>query len=79
MLILGQSDIFCAHNVVHFFNMIFATVSMDFFNCLVANHVTDPGSSLIEPGAVIKHSDFASHPAQACYKDVPVLTLKNFT
>ena len=42
--------------------MISPTESMYFFNCLIASHVTDPGSSLTEPGAVIKFSDFSSHP-----------------
>ena len=43
MLILGQNDIFCVRNVVD-----------GFFNCLVASHVTELGSLLTEPGAVIK-------------------------
>ena len=42
--------------------MISPTESMDFFNCLVASHVTEPGSSLNELGAVIKFSDFSSQP-----------------
>ena len=42
--------------------MISPTESMDFFKCLVASHVTETGSLLIEPGAVIKVSDFRSLP-----------------
>ena len=32
-----------------------------FFNCQVASHVTELGSPLTEPGAVINFSDFSSH------------------
>ena len=32
------------------------------FKCLVASHVAETGSLLIEPGAVIKVSDFRSLP-----------------
>ena len=47
MLILGQNDIFCGHNVV--------ISRCDFSNWkyLVASHVTEPGSLLTEPGAVL--------------------------
>ena len=31
------------------------------FKYLVASHVTEPGSLLTEPGAVIKFSHFCSH------------------
>ena len=51
MLILGQNDIFCGHNVVNF-SMRF--LQMTVFKYLVASHVTEPGSLLTEPGAVIK-------------------------
>ena len=56
MLILGQNDILCGHNVIIFFlNITFSNGSMEFFNCLVAAcHVTEPGLSLCAPGAVIK-------------------------
>ena len=33
-----------------------------FVNCLFANHVTEPGSTLTVPGGVIKFSDFGSYP-----------------
>ena len=42
--------------------MISSIESLDFFNYLVAINVTEPGSSLTEPGAVVKFSDFSSHP-----------------
>ena len=37
--------------------MISSTESMDF-----SGHVTEPGSSLIEPGVMNKFSGFISHP-----------------
>ena len=47
-----------------------------FVNCLFASHVTEPGSTLTEPGAVIKFSDFSSYPVHVCYNDylIPVIT-----
>ena len=59
MLILGQNDIFCGHNVVNF-SMWFLQLTV--FKHLVASHVTEPGSLLTEPGAVIKISHFCNHP-----------------
>ena len=59
MLILGQNDIFCGHNVVNFSVWFF---QLTVFKYLVASHVTEPGSLLTEPGAVIKFSHFCSHP-----------------
>ena len=38
-----------------------------FFNWLVASHVTEPGSSLTEPGAVINFIDSSSHPGWYTY------------
>ena len=57
MLILGQNDIFCYHNVV-IFSVLFLQLTV--FKNLVASHVTEPGSLLTEPGAVIKFSNFSS-------------------
>ena len=64
ILILGQDDVLCGLSVVSFsiWFQYEPAESMDFFNCLVASHVTGPGSSPTEPGAVIKFSDFSSHP-----------------
>ena len=59
MLILGQNDIFCGHNVVNF-SVWFLQLTV--FKYLVASHVTEPGSLLTEPGAVIKFSHFNSRP-----------------
>ena len=59
MLILDQNDIFCGHNVVNF-SVWFHQLTV--FKYLVARHVTEPGSLLIEPGAVITFSHFCSHP-----------------
>ena len=42
--------------------MISPTESMDFLTAWVASHVTEPGALLTELGAVIKFSDFSSHP-----------------
>ena len=53
MLILGQNDIFCGHHVVNF-SVWFLQLTV--FKYLVASHVTEPGSLLTEPGAVIKLS-----------------------
>ena len=58
MFILGQNDVFCGHNVVYFSVFLQLTV----FKYLVASHVTEPGSLLTEPDAVIKFSHFSSHP-----------------
>ena len=65
MLNLGQNDIFCGHNVVKF-SVWFLQLTV--FKYLVASHVTEPGSFLTEPGAVIKFSHFSSHPVHVCYK-----------
>ena len=59
MLILGQNDIFCGHNVVNF-PVWFLQLLV--FKYLVASHVTEPDSLLTEPCAVIKFSYFSSHP-----------------
>ena len=59
MLIFGQNDIFCGYNVVKF-SVWFLQLTV--FKYLVASHVTEPGSLLTEPGAVIKFSHFSSHP-----------------
>ena len=59
MFILGHNDIFCGHNVVNF-SVWFLQLTV--FKYLVASHVTEPGSLLTEPGAVIKFSHFCSHP-----------------
>ena len=59
MLILDQNDIFCGHHVVNF-SVWFLQLTV--FKYLVASHVTEPGSLLTEPGAVIKFSHFCSHP-----------------
>ena len=59
MMILGQNDIFCGYNVVNF-SVWFLQLTV--FKYLVASHVTEPGSLLTEPGAVIKFSHFSSHP-----------------
>ena len=58
MLIFGQKNILCGHNVN--FSMLFLQLTV--FKYLVASHVTEPGSLLTEPGAVIKFSHFSSHP-----------------
>ena len=58
MLILGQNDLFCGHNVVNFSVWFF---QLTVFKYLVASHVTEPGSLLTEPGAAIKFS-------HVCYK-----------
>ena len=50
MLILGQNDIFCGHNVVNFSVWFF---QLTVFKYLVASYVTEPGSLLTEAGAVI--------------------------
>ena len=43
--------------------LIFSVISpTDSFQYLVASHVTEPGSLLTEPGAVIKFSHFYSQP-----------------
>ena len=59
MLILGQNVILCGHNVV-IFSVWFLQLTV--FKYLVASHVTEPGSSLTEPCAVIKFRHFCSHP-----------------
>ena len=59
MLSLGQNDIFCGHNAVNF-SVWFLQLTV--FKYLVACHVTEPGSLLTEPGAVIKFSHLSSHP-----------------
>ena len=59
ILILGQNDVFCGHHVVNF-SVWFLQLTV--FKYLVASHVTEPGSLLTEPGAVIKLSHFCSHP-----------------
>ena len=53
MLILGQNDVFCGHNVVNF-SVWF--IQLTVFKYLVASHVTEPGSLLTEPSTVIKLS-----------------------
>ena len=58
MLILAK--IFCGYNVVQF-SVWFLQLTV--FKYLVASHVTEPGSLLTEPGAVIKFSHFSRHPA----------------
>ena len=58
MLILGQKNIFYGHNIVNF-SVLFLQLTV--FKYLVASHVTEPGSVLTEPGAVIKFSHFSSH------------------
>ena len=55
----SQNDIFCAQHVVNF-SVWFLQLTV--FKYLVASHVTEPGSLLTEPGAVIKFSHFCSHP-----------------
>ena len=43
--------------------MISPTEGMDFLTAwLIASHMIEPGSSLTEPGTVIKLTDFSSHP-----------------
>ena len=59
MLILGQNDILCGYSVVNF-SVWFLQLTV--FEYLVASHVTELGSLLTEPGAVIKFSHFSSHP-----------------
>ena len=59
MLILGQNDIFCSHNVVNF-SVWFLQLAV--FKYLVASHVTEQGSFLTQPCAVIKFSRFITHP-----------------
>ena len=49
-MILDQNDIFCGYNVVDF-SVWFLQLTV--FKYLVASHVTEPGSLLTEPGAVI--------------------------
>ena len=71
MLILGQNDIFCGHNVVNF-SMWFLQLTA--FKYLVASHVTEPGSLLTEPGAVIKFSHFSSHPGIWSYKWLQIVS-----
>ena len=58
MLILGQNDIFCGHNVVNY-SVCFLQLAV--FKYLVASHVTEPGQLLTEPGTVIKFSYISSH------------------
>ena len=60
MLILGQNDISWGHNVVNF-SVWFLQLTV--FKYLVASHVTELGSLLTEPCAVIKFSHFSSHPS----------------
>ena len=55
----GQNDIFCGPNWVNF-SVWF--LHMTVLKYLVASHVTELGSLLTEPGAVIKFSHFSSHP-----------------
>ena len=57
-MILGQNDMFFGHHVVSF-SVWFLQLTV--FKYLVASHVTEPGSLLTEPGAVIKFSHFCSH------------------
>ena len=64
MLILGQNDIFCGHNVVNF-SVWFLQLTA--FKYLVVSHVIEPGALLTEPGAVIEFSHFSSHPVHVCY------------
>ena len=60
MLILGQNDIFCGHNIV-IFQCDFYNWQQGFFKYLAARHVTEPGSLLTEPVAVIKSSHLSIH------------------
>ena len=64
MLILGLNGIFCGHSVVNFSVWY---LQLTVFKYFVANHVTEPGSLLSEPGAVITFSHFSSHPVHICY------------
>ena len=66
ILILSQNDIFYAHHVVNF-SVLFLQLTV--FKYLVASHVTEPGSLLTEPGAVIKFSHFCSPPVHVCYNE----------
>ena len=51
--------------------LIFSVISpTDSFQYLVASHVTEPGSLLTEPGAVIKFSHFYSQPGTCMLKCV---------
>ena len=59
MLILGLNDIVCGHNVVDF-SVWFLQLTI--FKYFVASHVTEPGSLLTEPCAVIKFRHFSSYP-----------------
>ena len=59
MLILGQKDIFCGHNVFDF-SVWFLQLAV--FKYLIASHVTEPSPLLTESCAVIKFSHFSSHP-----------------
>ena len=59
MLILGQNDIFCGIHVVNF-SVWFLQLTV--LKYLVASHVTEPGSLLTEPGAVIKFMSFLQSP-----------------
>ena len=63
MLILGQNDIFRGHNIV-IFQYDFSNWEHGFFHCLVDSHVTEPGSSLIDPGVL---SSVVSEPTRYTY------------
>ena len=67
MLILGQNDIFFGDNVVNF-SVWFLQLTV--FKYLVASHVTEPGSLLNEPCAVIKSVISAVTPVHVCYNDI---------
>ena len=57
MLILGQNGICFERNAANF-SIWFLQLIACTFNCLVASHVTETDSSLTEPNALIKLSDF---------------------
>ena len=60
--------IYSVVTILFIFQYDFSDWEHGFYNCLVVSHVTEPGSSLTELCAVIKFSDFSSHPVHVCYK-----------
>ena len=69
LLILGQNDLFCSHNVV-IFSVWFLQLTA--FKYLVPSHVTEQGSLLTEPGTVSSVIS-AVTPVHVCYNSMHML------